>query len=88
MLGDSNQLLKALRKVLEDETFQFKSRVAKKAREAAVLLLDWIRKADNQPVVAKFLQQIQSRFEESLQSLNPSSINRDRLWHLAEIFYT
>ena len=84
MLGhsnpSSNQLLKVLHEVLEDETFQFNSRVVKEAREAAVLLLDWIRKAENQPVVTKFLQQIQSRFEESLQSLNPSSINRDRLW--------
>ena len=80
MLGDSSQLLKALHEVLEDETFQFNSRVAKEAREAAVLLLDWIRKAENQPVVTKFLQQMQSRFEESLQFLNPSSINRDRLW--------
>ena len=65
MLRHSNQLVKALHEVLEDKTFQFNSRVANEACEAAVLLLDWVKKAENQPVVIKFLQQIQ-RFEESL----------------------
>lgn len=48
---------------------QFNSRVAKEALEVAVLL-DWIRKAVNLSTCReKFLQQIQSRFEESLQFL-------------------
>ena len=80
MIGYSNQLVKALNEVLKDETFKFNSKVAKEAREAAVLLLDWIKKAENLPVVTKFLQEIQNQFEESLQHLNPASINRDRLW--------
>lgn len=50
-----NQLVKALNEVLEDETFKFNSKVAKEAREAAVLLLDWVKKAENLPVVTKVL---------------------------------
>ena len=80
MIACSNQLVRALNKVLEDETFKFNSKVAKEAREAVVLLLDWIKKAKNLPVVTKLLQEIQDQFEESLQSLNTASINRDRPW--------
>ena len=75
--SDARTLKPALHEVLEDKTFQFNSRVVNEAREAAVLMLDWVKKAENQPVVIKFLQQIQSRFEESLQSLNLASIDRD-----------
>ena len=58
---------------------QFNSKVAKEAREAAVLLLDWVKKAENLPVVTKVLQEIQDKFQEILQFLNPR-INKDRLW--------
>ena len=75
--SNTRTLKPVLHEVLEDKTSQFNSRVVNEAREAAVLLLDWVKKAENQPVVIKFLQQIQSRFEESLQSLNPASIDRD-----------
>ena len=72
--------MKALHSVLKEKTFQFNSIVCREAREAAVLLLDWVKETQNQTLVTNFLVQVQDRFKESLQCLNPASINRDRLW--------
>ena len=70
----------ALCNVLEDKTFQFDSQAAKDAREAAVLLLAWIKDAKHEGLITKFLLQLKTSFDESLQCLNPVSVNRDKLW--------
>ena len=43
--GESNQLVSALCEVLEDENFQFGLKSTREAREAAVSLLGWAKKA-------------------------------------------
>ena len=70
----------AIYNVLEDKTFKFDSKAAREAREAAVVLLDWATKDENFPTILTFLQQLQERFQGCIKYLNPSSINRDRLW--------
>ena len=56
------------------------TRATQATRETAVSLLDWVTKEENQSAVKKILKSIQERFDKSFRYLNPSSINRERLW--------
>ena len=76
----NSQLINALHKVLEDETFDFASQPAKIAREAAVLLLDWVKMPENFPMIANFSLTIHEQFKRCLKHLNIGSINRHKLW--------
>ena len=66
--------------MLEDESFKFQSKAAMEAREAAVSMLDWATRQENLPAQTNFLQQLQDNFKNCLKFLNPTSINRIRLW--------
>ena len=79
-LSSNEHLVTAIHNILEDETFKFDSRAAREARETAVMLLDWATKDENLPTILTFLQQLQEQFQGCIKYLNPSSINRDRLW--------
>ena len=74
----NGQLVRALHDVLEDKTFNFDSKLAREAHEAAVLLLDRTMKEEN--FSTEFLRSLQERFDKYLKHLNPSSNNRERLW--------
>jgi len=79
-VSSNDQLVTAINNILEDETFKFQSKAAREAREAATMLLDWAITKENLPTVLKFLEQLLDRFHGCVKYLNPSSINRDRLW--------